>query len=56
MLQTIEAHNDTPEVESISGQSFDNLFGILTADLSVSLEEMEHSIAQQGQEALDDSN
>ncbi len=56
MLQTIKAQNDTPEVKSIYWQSFDNLFGILTADHSVSLEKMEHAIAQQGQEALDDSN
>ena len=56
MLQTIDAQNDNPEVKSISEQSFDNLFGMLTADHSVSLEEMEHAIAQQGQEILDDSN
>ena len=56
MLQTIKAQNDNPEVKSISEQSLDNLFCMLTADHSVSLEKMEHAIAQQGQEALDDSN
>ena len=35
---------------------FDDLFGILTATHSVSLDDMERTIAQQGQERFNDCN
>ena len=41
-----------PEIKS--RQPFDSLFGILTAPHSVSLDEMEQSIAIQGCESLND--
>ena len=42
------------ELEIKPLQSFDDLFGILTATHTVSLEDMEQTIAQQGQESLND--
>jgi hypothetical protein len=56
LLTLLENPINTTEIENNSEQSFDNLFGILTANHSVSLEEMEQTLAQQGQEAIDDRN
>ena len=56
LLTLLENPINTTELENKDEQSFDNLFGILTANHSVSLEEMEHAIAQQGQESFDDRN
>jgi hypothetical protein len=56
LLTLLENPINTTEIENKSEQSFDNLFGILTANHSVSLEEMEQTLAQQGQEAIDDRN
>ena len=56
LLTLLENPINTSEIENNPEQSFDNLFGILTANHSVSLEEMEQTLAQQGQEAIDDRN
>lgn len=56
LLTLLENPISISEIENKSEQSFDNLFGILTANHSVSLEEMEQTLAQQGQEAIDDRN
>ena len=56
LLTLLENPISISEIENNSEQSFDNLFGILTANHSVSLEEMEQTLAQQGQEAIDDRN
>ncbi len=44
------------ELEIKPHQTFDDLFGILTATHTVSLDDMEQTIAQQGQESLNDCN
>ena len=56
LLTLLENPINTTEIENSSEQSFDNLFGILTANHSISLEEMEQVIAQQCQESINDSN
>jgi hypothetical protein len=42
--------------ETINANHFDDLFGILTATRSVSLEEMEQAILQQAQDDFNDCN
>ncbi|MEY3785920.1 MAG: hypothetical protein RIQ94_2774 [Pseudomonadota bacterium] len=70
MLQAIKVHiepikklpmgralltlSETTEIENNPKQSFDNLLGILTANHSVSLKEIEQTLAQQAQESIDD--
>ena len=56
LLTLLENPINTSEIENNPEQTFDSLFGILTANHSVSLEEMEQTLAQQGQEAIDDRN
>jgi hypothetical protein len=47
---------EEPKVKSSKPNPFDDLFGILTASHSVSLEEMEQAIPQQGQDGFNDCN
>jgi hypothetical protein len=51
LLQGTSAAN-----KPVTHRQFDDLFGILTATHSVSLEDMECAISQQGQERLNDCN
>ena len=56
-LLTLLDHTVTPsELEIKLLQSFDDLFGILTTTHTVSLDDMEQTIAQQGLESLNDCN
>lgn len=48
--------NTAPKIKPSQPNPFDDLFGILTASHSVSLEEMEQAISQQGQDGFNDCN
>lgn len=48
--------NTVPKVKHSQPNPFDDLFGILTASHSVSLEEMEKAILKQGLERFNDCN
>ena len=45
-----------PKTKTKTQKPFDDLFGILTATHSVSLDDMERTIAQKGQERFNDCN
>ncbi len=54
LLTLLENTITTAKPKTKIQKSFDDLFGILTATHSVSLDDMERIIAQQGQERLND--
>ena len=57
MLSTLlENSIKTTKLESNVEQSFDSLFSILTTEHTVSLEDIELVISQQGQKSFDDRN
>jgi hypothetical protein len=56
LLTLLENTITTAKPKTKTQKSFDDLFGILTATHSVSLDDMERTIAQQGQERLNDCN
>jgi len=56
LLTLLDNTVTSSEFEIKSQQSFDDLFGMLTASHAVSLDDMYQAIAQQGQESLNDCN
>ena len=58
LLKIIHSYRESifskTSASTIQQQPFDDLFGILTAEHSVSLEEIEQAVSQQGQERFND--